>query len=107
MSKEVLKSFSQKLKIFSDNGTVYPATVIEAGPCSITQIKTIKKDGYSAVQIGYADMKESNANKPSLGHFNKSKSSPKKYLKNTHSWQRRNIMPKMSFTNFWHLTVEF
>ena len=68
-------------QIFSDNGTVYPATVIEAGPCSITQIKTIEKDGYSAVQIGYVDIKESNANKPSLGHFNKSKSSPKKYLK--------------------------
>ena len=68
-------------QIFSDNGTVYPATVIEAGPCSITQIKTIEKDGYSAVQIGYVDIKESNTNKPSLGHFNKSKSSPKKYLK--------------------------
>ena len=68
-------------QIFSDNGTVYPATVIEAGPCNITQIKTIQKDGYNAVQIGYSDVKESSANKPSLGHFNKSNSSPKKYLK--------------------------
>ena len=68
-------------QIFSDNGTVYPATVIEAGPCSITQIKTVEKDGYNAVQIGYSDVKESRMNKPSLGHFNKSKSSPKKYLK--------------------------
>jgi len=68
-------------QIFSDNGTVYPATVIEAGPCSITQIKTIKKDGYSALQIGYVDVKKSKLNKPSLGHFNKSESPPKKHLK--------------------------
>jgi large subunit ribosomal protein L3 len=68
-------------QIFSDNGTVYPTAVIEAGPCNITQIKTIEKDGYDAVQIGYLDVKESKMNKPSLGHFNKSKSSPKKHLK--------------------------
>ena len=43
-------------QIFSENGTVYPTTVIEVGPCSITQVKTIKKDGYSAVQIGYVDV---------------------------------------------------
>jgi large subunit ribosomal protein L3 len=68
-------------QIFSDNGTVYPATVIQAGPCNITQIKTIEKDGYSALQIGYLDSKESKQNKPSLGHFKKSNSKPKKYLK--------------------------
>ena len=68
-------------QIFSDNGTVYPATVIQAGPCNITQIKTIEKDGYSALQIGYLDSKESKQNKPSLGHFKKSNSKPKKHLK--------------------------
>jgi len=68
-------------QIFSDNGTVYPATVIQAGPCNITQIKTIEKDGYSALQIGYLDSKKSKQNKPSLGHFKKSNSKPKKHLK--------------------------
>ena len=78
-------------QIFSDNGTVYPATVIEAGPCSITQIKTIKKDGYNALQIGYVDAKESKVNKPSLGHFNKSTSKPKKHLKEFRYLESNNI----------------
>tara|TARA_Y100001970_G_scaffold208746_1_gene254437 strand:+ start:15661 stop:16554 length:894 start_codon:yes stop_codon:yes gene_type:complete len=68
-------------QIFSDNGTVYPATVIQAGPCNITQIKTIEKDGYSALQIGYLDSKESKQNKPSMGHFKRCNSKPKKHLK--------------------------
>ena len=62
------------LRLGKYNGTVYPATVIQAGPCNITQIKTIEKDGYSALQIGYLDSKESKQNKPSLGHFKKSNS---------------------------------
>lgn len=66
--------------IFDDNGKNIPCTVIEAGPCVITQIKTQEVDGYSAFQLGYDDQKESRANKPKLGHFKKSKSSPKKKL---------------------------
>lgn len=66
--------------IFDDNGKNIPCTVIEAGPCVITQIKTQEVDGYSAFQLGYDDQKESRVNKPKLGHFKKSKSSPKKKL---------------------------
>jgi len=68
-------------QIFSSTGIAYPVTVIQAGPCSITQLKTIDSDGYNSIQLGYIDQKESKTTKPLLGHFNKSKISPKKYLK--------------------------
>ena len=69
-------------QLFSDEGNVFPATIIEAGPCSVTQIKNIDTDGYKSVQIGYDNVINKNkANKASIGHFNKSKSAPKKVLK--------------------------
>jgi len=69
-------------QLFSDEGNVFPATIIEAGPCSVTQIKNIDTDGYKSVQIGYDNVINKNkANKASIGHFNKSKSTPKKVLK--------------------------
>ena len=68
-------------QIYSSNGTVYPVSVIQAGPCIVTQIKTDKTDGYNSVQLGYLEQKESKANKSLLGHFKRSKTSPKKYLK--------------------------
>jgi len=68
-------------QIYSSNGTVYPVSVIQAGPCIVTQIKTDKTDGYNSVQLGYLEQKESKTNKSLLGHFKRSKTSPKKYLK--------------------------
>ena len=68
-------------QIFSDDGTSYPVTVVQAGPCTITQIKTDKIDGYSSIQLGFLEKKENKTNKSLLGHFKKSSSSPKKYLK--------------------------
>ena len=68
-------------QLFSDKGNINPATVIEAGPCSVIQIKNMRKDGYDAVQIGFSDLKESKINKSIKGHFEKSKSSPKRILK--------------------------
>ena len=68
-------------QLFSDDGTVFPATVVEAGPCTVTQIKSFDNDGYDSVQIGFMDKKESKTTKSLLGHFSKSKSSPKKFLK--------------------------
>lgn len=58
--------------IFDDNGQMIPCTIIEAGPCYVTQIKTKEKDGYDAVQLGYDEIKERLVNKPSKGHFKKS-----------------------------------
>ncbi len=68
-------------QIFSDDGTSYPVTVVQAGPCTVTQIKTDKIDGYSSIQLGFLEKKENKTNKSLLGHFKKSSSSPKKYLK--------------------------
>ena len=68
-------------QIFSSEGIAYPVTVIQAGPCNITQLKTINSDGYNSIQLGYKNQKESKTTKPLLGHFNKNQISPKKYLK--------------------------
>ena len=65
--------------IFSDTGSQFPATVIEAGPCYISQIKTDQNDGYSAVQIGFKFDKK--ANKPKKNHFTKNKCEPMKYIR--------------------------
>jgi len=57
--------------VFSADGKNIPCTVIEAGPCVVTQVKTIEKDGYKAVQLGFGEAKESNTNKPMMGTFKK------------------------------------
>ena len=66
--------------IYDANGKNIPCTVIEAGPCVITQVKTPETDGYNALQLGFEDQKESRVNKPSMGHFKKAGSVPKKKL---------------------------
>lgn len=68
-------------QVFDENGKVIPVTVIEAGPCTITQKKTVENDGYDAVQIGFGDVKLSRVNKPMKGHFAKADAAPKKTLK--------------------------
>lgn len=66
--------------VFDENGNNIPCTVIEAGPCVVTQVKTEETDGYNAVQIGYEDLKGKNCNKPLAGHFKKADVAPKKKL---------------------------
>ena len=68
-------------QIFEENGNVIPVTVIEAGPCVVTQKKTVETDGYNAVQLGFADVKDKHLTKPQKGHFKKMGVAPKKYLK--------------------------
>lgn len=67
--------------IFDDKGESIPCTIIEAGPCFITQIKTKEKDGYEAIQFGFEEKKERLVNKPLSGHFKKASVSPKKLLR--------------------------
>ncbi len=67
-------------QIFKESGEVVPVTVIEAGPEVVTQIKTLEKDGYNAVQVGFEDQKPHRANKPLTGHFEKSGVTPKKHV---------------------------
>lgn len=66
--------------VFSAEGKNIPCTVIEAGPCVVTQVKTVEKDGYDAVQLGFEEKKEKNSNKPQIGHFKKANTSPKRKL---------------------------
>ncbi len=66
--------------IFDENGKNIPCTVLQAGPCVVTQIKTKEKDGYDAVQLGFDEKKEKNTTKAELGHFKKANTTPKRKL---------------------------
>ena len=66
--------------VFSAEGKNVPCTVIEVGPCVVTQVKSVEKDGYSAVQLGYEEAKEKNTSKPMQGVFKKAGTTPKKHL---------------------------
>ncbi len=66
--------------VFSVEGKNIPCTVIEAGPCIVSQVRTIEKDGYIAVQLGFQEKKEKHATKPEIGHFKKAGTTPKKKL---------------------------
>lgn len=68
-------------QIFGENGKVIPVTVVEAGPCVVVQKKTTENDGYEAVQLGYGDIADKNANKPRKGHFKKSDLPVKRHLR--------------------------
>jgi len=66
--------------VFDENGKNVPCTVLQAGPCVVTQIKTMEKDGYFAVQLGFEDKKEKHTTKAELGHFKKVNTTPKRKL---------------------------
>ncbi|MDR0713172.1 MAG: 50S ribosomal protein L3 [Bacteroidales bacterium] len=66
--------------VFTPEGKNFPCTVIEAGPCVVTQIKTVEKDGYNALQLGFGEKKEKNTPKAEKKHFEKAKTSPKRIL---------------------------
>lgn len=68
-------------RFFDASGTSVPATLVEAGPCTVIQVKTEEKDGYSAVQLGYLEQKEKRVTKPALGHFKKAETLPHRILK--------------------------
>lgn len=67
-------------QVFTESGEMVPVTVVEAGPATVTQVKTVETDGYNAVQIGFENLKENRANKPTKGHFNKWNAPLKKHL---------------------------
>ena len=66
--------------VFSADGKNIPCTVIEVGPCVVTQVKTVENDGYEAIQLGFEDAKEKHCTKPELGHFAKAGVAPKRHL---------------------------
>ena len=66
--------------VFSADGKNVPCTVIEVGPCTVTQVKSVEKDGYAAVQVGFQDKKEKHTSAPLMGHFKKAGVTPKRHL---------------------------
>ena len=81
MKKAILGKKLGMTQIFDNNGLVVPVTVVEAGPCFVSQVKTVSNDGYSAVQMVFGDVREKLLNKPMLGLLKKAEISPKKYVK--------------------------
>lgn len=81
MSLGILGTKLGMTQIFDESGFATPVTVIKAGPCIVTQIKNVEKEGYNAIQIGYAQTAEKKLTKPELGHFQKSNLPPLKHLK--------------------------
>ncbi len=81
MKKAILGKKLGMTQVFTQNGIVIPVTVIEAGPCVVTQKKTVEKDGYNAVQVAFDSIKENKLNKPKLGMFKKANVEAKRFLK--------------------------
>ena len=69
MKKAILTTKVGMTQVFSEDGVLTPVTVLQAGPCVVTQVKTVENDGYSAVQVGFGDIREKLVNKPKKGHF--------------------------------------
>ena len=81
MKKGIIGKKIGMTQIFDEKGNVVPVTVVEAGPCVVTQKKTTENDGYSSVQLGYGDLKAQKVTKPQKGHFAKADVAPKKTLR--------------------------
>ena len=81
MNKGIIGKKLGMTQIFAEDGSVIPVTVIEAGPCPITQKKTVETDGYEAVQLAFEDIREKLVNKPMAGHFKKAGVAAKRHLK--------------------------
>ena len=81
MKKAILATKVGMTQIFNDEGVLVPVTVLQAGPCVVTQVKTEENDGYKAVQVGFVDKREKLVNKPQKGHFDKAGVSYKRYVR--------------------------
>ena len=81
MQKGIIGKKIGMTQLFDDNGNVVPVTVIEAGPCTVIQKKTVEIDGYNSVQIGYQDIADRKVTKPAKGRFDKAGVAPKKFLR--------------------------
>ena len=81
MKKAILATKVGMTQIFNEDGTLIPVTVLQAGPCVVTQVKTEENDGYAAVQVGFGDIREKLVNKPEKGHLEKAGVDLKRFLK--------------------------
>ncbi len=81
MKKAILATKVGMTQIFNDEGVLTPVTVLQAGPCVVTQVKTVENDGYKAVQVGFVDKREKLVSKPAKGHFDKAGVSYKRFVR--------------------------
>ena len=81
MKKAILATKIGMTQIFDENGVFVPVTVLQAGPCSVVQVKTVENDGYNAIQVGFGDIRGTLVNKPLKGHFAKAGVANKRFLK--------------------------
>lgn len=81
MKKAIIGKKIGMTQVFDENGKVVPVTVVEAGPCVVSQKKTVETDGYNSLQIGFGDLRPKLVNKPMKGHFDKSDIAPKRTLR--------------------------
>ena len=81
MQKAIIGKKIGMTQIFDESGKVIPVTVVEAGPCAVSQKKTVENDGYASIQIGFGDMKAQKVTKPMRGHFAKADVAPKRTLR--------------------------
>ena len=81
MNKAIIGKKLGMTQVFLADGTMVPVTVVQAGPCTVVQKKTVQNDGYSAVQLGFEEVAERKLNKPELGHLKKANAANLKYLK--------------------------
>ena len=81
MKKAILATKVGMTQIFNEDGVLTPVTVLQAGPCVVTQVKTMDNDGYEAVQVGFGDKREALVNKPMKGHFDKAGVSCKRFVR--------------------------
>lgn len=81
MKKAILATKVGMTQVFNDAGVLTPVTVLEAGPCAVTQVKTVENDGYSAIQVGFSDKADRLVNKPQKGHFDKASVGSKRFVR--------------------------
>ena len=81
MKKAILATKVGMTQIFNEDGVLTPVTVLQAGPCAVTQVKTVENDGYAAVQVGFGEKREKLVNKPMQGHFKKAGVTNKRFVK--------------------------
>lgn len=81
MKKAILTTKVGMTQIFNEDGVLTPVTVLQAGPCVVTQVKTVENDGYSAIQVGFGEIREKLVTKPLKGHFAKAGTAVKRFVK--------------------------
>ena len=92
MKKGIIGKKIGMTQVFDEMGNVIPVTVIQAGPCTVVQKKTVENDGYASLQLGYQDVAESKVTKPMKGHFNKAGVTYKRFSKSSVSRMQTIIM---------------